>query len=573
MKNPYNTLGAIAMQGVRQADLRVGESCALIGLGLLGQLTGLILRASGIRVVGLDIDSAAVDVANGRAAHLAMQRTAPGVEEAIDEFTQGLGVDAVIITAATHSLDPINFAGRIARKKGRVVIVGNVPAGFDREPHYYRKELEVRMSCSYGPGRYDLEYEEKGCDYPPAYVRWTENRNMDAFQHLVHAGQLDLDYLTTHEFPIEQAPDAYDLILERREPYFGILLKYDADRPVSREAIGVREIRSTGEVGVAFIGAGSYAQGNLLPNLPADDPGFVRRGVMTASGTTAKRVAERFGFEFCTSREADILAADNISTVFVATRHDTHADYVVKALEAGKHVFVEKPLALTVAELDRIRSAYELRANDDRSTMLMVGFNRRFAPMTEMLVEHVGRGPMAMVYRVNAGAIPSDSWYHDPDMGGGRILGEACHFIDYLVHLNGSLPVRVFTTSLADPHGHNDTVCINLGFANGSVGSVCYYANGCKSLGKEYVEVHRGGMTGVLTDFKELTIYGGRKTVRKRRLNQDKGQRPMVQRVLKAVKTGGPAPIPFSDLHAVTLATLKAVESLRTNEALAVDID
>jgi polar amino acid transport system substrate-binding protein len=330
----YNTLGAIALQGVRQADLRLGESCAVIGLGLLGQLTCLLLRASGIRVIGVDIDPAMVETAGRHCADLALGRNAEGIEGLIQDFTGGVGCDAVIIAAATDSSDPINFAGAVSRKRGTVVVVGDVPTGFEREPHYYRKELQVKMSCSYGPGRYDPTYEEKGIDYPIAYVRWTEKRNMEAFQELIHSKRIDVGYLTTHTFKLEDAPKAYDMLLAKSEPFIGILIEYDASKEIENRAIwlkhnlaadGRRQAHTRdelaadphgptqnfssltlntsnlkpGAVAVGFIGAGSYAQSHLLPNIPKDG-GVALKGVMTATGIGSRSVGERFGFEFCT---------------------------------------------------------------------------------------------------------------------------------------------------------------------------------------------------------------------------------------------------------------------------------
>jgi threonine dehydrogenase-like Zn-dependent dehydrogenase len=307
----YNTLGAIALQGARQADLRLGETCAVIGLGLLGQLAALLLRASGVRVIGIDIDPSMVETAAKHSTDLALMRETPGIEDRISQFTGGLGCDAVIITAGTYSLDPINFAGAISRKKGTIVVVGAVPTGFDREPHFYRKELQVKMSCSYGPGRYDPVYEEKGIDYPPAYVRWTERRNMEAFQELLHSGKIDVSYLTTHSFKLQDAPAAYDLLMAKSEPYIGILIEYDVNRLIIRGRIPVRPKPSpiaslASPVIIGFIGAGSYAQSHLLPNIPKDD-GVRLTGVMTGAGTGSRSVAERFGFEFCTGEEKDIL--------------------------------------------------------------------------------------------------------------------------------------------------------------------------------------------------------------------------------------------------------------------------
>lgn len=560
----YNTLGAIALQGVRQADLRLGESCAVIGLGLIGQLTCLMLRASGIRVVGIDIDGDVVRTAGEHCADLALKRTEPGVTDSIQSFTGGLGVDAVIITAGSSSLDPINFAGEIARKKGRVVVVGAVPTGFDRDPHWYLKELELRMSCSYGPGRYDLAYEEKGIDYPAAYVRWTEKRNMEAFQDLVHSKRINIDYLTTHEVPLEKAPKAYDMIVNRSEPFLGILIKYDVEKPLEKSRVEVRPSSPVTKVGIAFIGAGSYAQGNLLPNLPKNDQDITCRGVMTSSGTTSKRVAERFGFEFCTSDEQDILGTQDVNTVFIATRHDTHGEYVLKALKAGKNVFVEKPLCLTESELAEIEKVYQTQAPSPQPPLLTVGFNRRFAPLALLLKGKIGSGPMSMIYRVNAGAIPADSWIQDKEIGGGRIIGEVCHFIDFLTFLNGSLPVSVSAVALPDPHNLQDTVNINLSFENGSIGTVSYFANGAKSLDKEYVEAYRSGMTAVLHDFRRLEIHGKGSAFKKKLFSQDKGQKEMVRTFLTAIKQGGQPPIPFADILAVTRSTFAALESLRT---------
>ena len=561
----YNTLGAIALQGVRQADLRLGESCAVIGLGLIGQLTCLLLRAAGVQVLGIDMDPQIVNLAAEHCCEAAWLRDAPGVVPQIAARTGGWGADAVIIAAGTPSTDPIELAGELARKKGRVVVVGNVPTGFERET-YYRKELELRMSCSYGPGRYDLEYEEGGRDYPQAYVRWTENRNMQAFQALVHGGQVRLDYLTTHEFPLESAPRAYDLVLSRSEPYLGILLAYDVQTPPKRDGIRVGPSRPASGVGIAFIGAGSYAQSNLLPNLPRNDRHIVCRTVMTSSGTTARRVAERFGFEGCTSKIDQILDDDRVNTVFIATRHDSHAGYVEAALAAGKHVFVEKPLCLNERELERI--VERLQASEGRQ--LTVGFNRRFAPLAATLKSALGEGPLAMTYRVNAGPIPADAWIQHAALGGGRIVGEVCHFIDFQTFLCGALPTAVHAVALPDPQGLNDTVSINLQFADGSIGTIAYFANGARSLEKEYVEVYQAGRTAILRDFRQLEIHGSGKVAKKKRFTQDKGQAAMIAAFLDRIRQGGPPLIPAEELIRVAQVVFAVRKSLETRQAFAV---
>jgi len=561
----YNTLGAIALQGIRQADLRLGESCAVIGLGLLGQLTCLMLRTGGIRTFGIDINQNAIETASKHCCDHAWIRSSPGLASKIESQTNGLGVDAVIITAGTSSLDPINCAGRLARKRGRVIVVGAVPTGFDRDPYWYKKELELRMSCSYGPGRYDPEYEEKGIDYPPAYVRWTEKRNMQAFQALIHSGRINIDYLTTHEFTLEQAPQAYDMIVSRSEPFLVIVLKYDIDKPITQGCIEVRSAKPAGKVNIAFIGAGNYAQQNLLPNIPQSDGDVTCVGILDNSGTTAKRVAEKFNFQFCTSEPKDIFENDAINTVFVATRHNSHAEYVKSALRAGKHVFVEKPLCLNKEDLAEIE---ELYTSPDNSCQLMVGFNRRFAPHAIELKKQLDGSPVSMLYRVNAGSIPSDSWIQDKEIGGGRIVGEACHFIDFLTWLCGALPKQVHAVATPDPHGLNDTVSINLQFANGSIGSINYFANGSKELPKEYIEVYSSGLTGIVKDFKELQIHSTGKLRRKKSLTQNKGQPNMLRAFIKNIKEGGVPLIPADDIFTATRATFAVLESLGTHQAI-----
>ena len=571
----YNTLGAIAMQGVRQADLRLGESCAVIGLGLLGQLTCLLLRASGVRTIGVDIDANMVALAAKHCADLALPRDAAGAVERIVGFTGGIGCDGVAITAATDSLDPINFAGAITRKKGRVVVVGAVPTGFDREPHFYKKELEVRMSCSYGPGRYDPQYEEHGIDYPVSHVRWTEQRNMQAYQELIRAGAVDVGYLTTHTFKLDDAPAAYDMMMAKSEPFIGILIEYDATKKIDHQSIvlssKLKAQRSTpDEIGIGFIGAGSYAQSHLLPNLPRDGS-IALKGVLTTTGTSSRSVAERFGFDFCARDASDIFDNPDINTVFVATRHDSHAEYVLKALEAGKHVFVEKPLCLSAEELQAIIETINPsnpRPLESSAPVLMVGYNRRFAPLAQKIKAQFGSGPLAMTYRVNAGRIPADSWIQDPAAGGGRMVGEVCHFIDFLTWLNGSLPLSVHAAAMADPEHLSDTVILSLAFQNGSVGTIAYFANGDKSLPKERLEVFAHGCTAVLDDFKRLEIYKGGRRTRENQLNQDKGQKAEVTAFVRAILDGGTSPIGLDALISTSLVTFKALESIATGQTI-----
>jgi predicted dehydrogenase len=561
----YNTLGAIAINGIRQADVNIGETVAVIGLGILGQLTCLILKAGGIKVVGIDINHRLVEIAKQHCADIGISRDAAGLEQMIETFSGGIGCDAVVITAATSSTDPVNLAGAIARKKGKVVIVGDVPAGFDRNPHYYPKELQLRMACSYGPGRYDPEYEEKGRDYPAGYVRWTENRNMQAFQSLIHSGKVDVSYLSSHVFPIDKAPKAYEMVLAKEEPYLGLLVQYEAKRKDRVARINFKNEKLNAGIGIGFIGAGSYAQSHLLPNIPADKQ-IALRGVMAASGTSAKSSGERYGFEFCTTDDREILDNGSINTVFIATRHDSHFSYVASALKKGKHVFVEKPLCLTAEELEKISS---LLKEKEQGNILMVGYNRRFSPALKEIKRLVDPGPVSINYRINAGNIPRDSWIQDTEIGGGRIIGEVCHFVDSCTFLAGSLPVSLFSACIPEPGNKCDTVQTCIKYQNGSTAVISYLSNGDRALPKELLEVFSNGVSAVVNDFRSLTIYRNRKKSRKMYISQNKGQKDEITAFLKGVKDGI-EPIPVEELLSASRATFKMMESLKSGKSVEV---
>lgn len=569
----YNTLGAIALQGIRQADLRIGETCAVIGLGVIGQLACILLRAAGIKTVGIDTNDWLVEVAAEHCADLACWRQEPGIEARIAEFTGQMGVDAVVIAASSQSVDPVNFAGSISRKRGTVVVVGAVPTGFDREPDYYNKELSLRMSCSYGPGRYDREYEEKGRDYPYAYVRWTEKRNMEAFQELVASRRIDLRYLTTHTFALDHAPAAYTMLLERKERFLGVLISYDHTAALTERCIVVRHPAAGGgpesALTVGFVGAGSYAQGALLPNLP-HGPDIVRRGILTRTPTGSRSAAERFGFEFCTSNPDDILSDPSINTVFVATRHDTHAQYVMEALSAGKNVFVEKPLCITERELSRLESVLRDPERSPRSAVLMVGYNRRFSVVTDVLKSHLSTDPMSMIYRVNAGPLDPQSWAQDIDVGGGRILGEVCHFVDYLAYVCGSMPVSVHARAIKQVGQDSDTLQVSLSYANGSIGCIHYFANGSRLVRKEYIEVYQNGVTAINDDFRRISVQGRRPLKRLRLKGQDKGQAAEVRAFLQAARRRDQSVMPVEEILATCRTLFAALESLRTGAPVAV---
>jgi len=543
----FVTLGAIALQGVRQAAPTLGETVVVMGLGLIGLLTVQILKANGCRVVGFDPNAARAKLAEQLGADIAVSGALAEVTLA---RTSGVGADAVIVTASSKSSEPINQAAEISRMKGRIVVVGLVGMTIDREP-FYKRELELKLSMSYGPGRGDPAYEFAGHDYPLSYVRWTEQRNMDAFLGLIEDGRVTPKAYVTHRFAIAEAEKAYEL-MEKGEPHLAMLLNYpeQTDAPVR---VIERSRVAKDKLGVGFIGMGNYARSVLLPKVKGAE-GVALTSVVTKTGLSANHSAEKFGFARAATDAADVLDDDATDAVFIATRHDSHAALATRALGLGKHVFCEKPLALDRESLDEVMTA--ARAGG----VLTVGFNRRFAPLLIEAKEALDprSGPLMMLYRVNAGAIPADSWIQR-DEGGGRILGEVCHFVDSLTYLCGALPIEA---QAAAAQGHSDAVTALLRFADGSVGTIIYSSLGDPSLPKEYLEAFGAGRAITLDDFTELTIHadGKAKTIKAR---QDKGQAKLVAAFLDAARGKGPAPIPLEEVGAVSRATIAIEEALR----------
>lgn len=557
----FGTLGAIALQGVRLAAPTLGEAVVVIGLGLLGQITVQLLRANGCRVFGVDTDTSKFDLARNLGAEAC---AAPSdAREMVEGWSRGRGVDAVLITAATRSNDPVELAGEVSRLKGRVVVVGLVGMDVPRET-YYERELTLQMSMSYGPGRYDAEYEERGHDYPFEYVRWTEGRNIEAFLDLIANGSLDIDKLISHRFPVEEAHDAYALIeAGSKEPYLGIVLTYDSEKPLASQIeLTSKPSTKASAVRVGMVGAGTYARKFLLPNLKANGVEF--RSIATASGASAKDVGTQYGFASAVSDPADVISDPDTNLVVIATRHSTHASLARLALENGKHVFVEKPLAMNDVDLDGV-----LAASREASGKLLVGFNRRFSPAAKTVKEFFDKrqAPLSIVYRVNAGRIDRDSWIQDPVEGGGRIVGEVCHFIDLMQYLTGSVTTRVFAESVTSRDAaatEADSVFITLKFSDGSNGSIAYLAEGDSSLAKERIEIFGEGKSCVIDDFRRVTTYrNGRESAIKSR-GQDKGQAEEMKQLCSMVLSGGPSPIALDDLAATTRATFRILDSLRS---------
>lgn len=553
----YATVGAIALHGVRQADVGLGDVVGVIGLGLVGQLATRLLVAAGCTVLGIDLDPRGVELASRAGAH-GLQRHDPMLEPRVASLTRGIGLDAVLLCASSASPDPLHLAARLLRDRGRVVVVGETRIDVDRAP-LYEKELELRMSRSYGPGRYDRDYEEHGRDLPPGYVRWTEQRNMQAFLDLVATGRVVPTELTTHRFPIEQAAEAYRLIAHpaEEERPFGVVLTYpETPTTVAPRSPAIRRPVSAAP-GIALVGAGAFARATLIPALAATSARRV--AVASSRGLTAADVARRFAFERAAASFDEILADETIDGVVIATRHPSHAALAAAALRAGKAVLVEKPLALTHEQLDEVEAAL----TDD--SLLMVGFNRRYAPLTERLRTAIaGCDDLTLAARVNAGLLPADHWLHDPEDGGGRFIGEGCHFVDLLCHLAGTPAIEAGAVAVPQPGrpiACSDSVSAVMRFPNG-VASLVYSGGGDSSLPKERIEIHGGGLSAVLDDFRLLTLHRGNRATRVKKA-QDKGHRAQVAAFVAALNGTGERPDASTYLASSRL-TLDLVEALRT---------
>ncbi len=560
----FTTLGAIALQGIRLADVKLGEVIGVIGLGLLGQLTVQMLKAAGCTVIGMDIAADRAELALQSGADQICTDSATFID-LCRQASSGHGADSVLITADTKSDEPQETAGEAARKKGTVVAVGAIGMNLTRKP-YYDKEVSFLISSSYGPGRYDAEYEEGGRDYPYGYVRWTENRNMQAFANLVSQNQVTVEHLLTHRFPIEAGAEAYALITGKTaDPYLGVVLTYPQETEIVRKvALHPETSKQVGAVQLGVIGAGLFANAVLLPAIKEVD-NIQRVGIVSGGGVSSRAAGDRFGFSYCATDANELLQDSNVNTVAILTRHHLHAAQVQAALEADKHVFVEKPLCLTLAELNTLRAVKATKPQQQ----VFVGYNRRFAPYIAELREHLKQltEPTLLTYRVNGGFIPADHWTQDPNQGGGRLRGEGCHFIDLLLDLAGSPVSAVSTLALPDSGKYaQDNYTVTLQFANGSVGTLVYASNGDKSAGKEWLEVHGGGLSAQMNDYRTLSIRKGNLNVqRTARLRQDKGHKAEWRAFATALETGKPA-ISFADFAHSTAVTLAAFESLQTGQ-------
>jgi predicted dehydrogenase/threonine dehydrogenase-like Zn-dependent dehydrogenase len=557
----FTVLGAIALQGIRLVQPTLGETVVVTGLGLIGLLTVQLLKAQGCRVLGLDFDADKLALARRFGAEVVDLKSGADPVAAAMDFSRGRGVDAVIITASSKSNEPVHQAALMCRKRGRIILVGVVGLELSRAD-FYEKELSFQVSCSYGPGRYDPNYEDKGHDYPLGFVRWTEQRNFEAMLDMLAEGRLDVAPLISHRFDIAQAPQAY-AVVGGSEASLGIVLRYaepasaaHAARTVALPASASTQA-SAGAPRLSVIGAGNYAGAVLIPAFKASGAHLAR--IASAGGASSVHLGRKFGFAQATTDTAALLADAGTDAVVIGTRHDSHADYVLRALAAGKHVFVEKPLALRLDELDRIEAA----ATAAPKQLLMVGFNRRFAPQVVKIKQLLAGtpGPKTIVMTVNAGAIPTNHWTQDPAVGGGRLVGEGCHFVDLLRFLAGA-PIESFQVA-GMAAATADTASISLRFADGSLGTLVYLANGSKAFPKERLEVFATGRVLQLDNFRRLTGFGWPGFRKMYLWRQDKGQAACASAFMQAIRMGGASPIPLAELLEVARVSIGIEEALR----------
>lgn len=601
----FVTLGGIAMHGVRMAEVTFGERIVILGLGLLGQLAVQILKGAGCRVFGADLDPAKVQLARELGADAGAEVTGGDLVRLVRDFTAGVGADAVIIFAATTTNDPIEQAADLARERGRIVVPGLVGLDLPRKVSY-EKELSYRVSRAWGPGLYDPNYEERGLDYPAAFVRWTARRNLGQFLEMIAARQVKVAPLISHRFPFERAVEVYGRLLEGKERFMGVLLTYSqepdasvrvpldgsalsqepevgtSNRRVSKEAETSQERTRSGPVvgdldprahkplstvRVGLVGAGLFARGTLLPALEGV-VGHRLQGIATTSGVSGRHVGRKYRFAFCTTRAEDVMGSPDIDLVMILTRHGSHARLVSEALRAGKHVFVEKPLALDEEQLDLIIEAYRCS-----NGQLMVGFNRRFAPTTKVVLEIMGRleGPFVVTIRANAGFIPPESWVHDPSEGGGPLVGEVCHFVDLAQALTGSLPIRIHAQTTRPRSSSSipaSNTVITMQMSNGSVAGITYTTSGDKGFPRERVEVFGGGAVCAIENFRNVvsSVQGRLRRVGRFWSSVDRGYAEEMRVLIDSLRRGAPFPVRFEDYVATTRATFAVQESLRTGQ-------
>lgn len=558
----FTVLGAIGLQGIRLAQPTLGESVVVVGLGLIGLITVQLLRANGCRVLGIDFDQRRLDLAKSFGAEVVNPANGEDPISSAERFSRGRGVDAVLITASTSSNEPVHQAAQMCRKRGRIVLVGVAGLELSRAD-FYEKELSFQVSCSYGPGRYDAAYEDKGFDYPVGFVRWTEQRNFEAVLDAMASGSLDVKPLISHRFDIDAAPAAYDLVASS-EASLGILLSYpqrdgsELSRtvPVVQPAVEVPQTSGARRPRLGFIGAGNYASAVLIPAFHKAGAQMV--SVASKGGVSSAHVAKKYGFRYATTDVDALIQSEDVDAVVISTRHDSHCRLIVQSLAAGKHVFVEKPMCLNQAELTEVEAAVA-----SSGKILMVGFNRRFSPSVVSLKKHLARRssePKVITMTINAGAIPAEHWVHDPLVGGGRIVGEGCHFIDLARYLADAEVAEFAKMSMSGKT--SDSAILSMKFLDGSIAAINYLANGNKGVSKERIEVFAGGAIFQIDNFRAFKAFGVNARSSNRGWRQDKGQRACATAFLDAISSGaGSGPIPLAELIEVARLSIDFEEA------------
>ncbi|MEI8644230.1 bi-domain-containing oxidoreductase [Pseudoalteromonas sp. Hal040] len=564
----FTVVASIGLQGIRLANPTIGECFVVTGVGLIGLLTVQMLKAHGCRVLAIDYDQDKLDLAKQFGAEICNPGKGEDPIAAGMAFSRGVGVDGVIITASTKSNDPVTHAARMSRKRGRIVLVGVTGLELSRAD-FYEKELTFQVSCSYGPGRYDSNYEEQGNDYPLAFVRWTEQRNFEAILDMMASGQINVNPLITHRFKFEDANEAYELLTTDKSA-FGILLQFESEQQ-SRHAktviLNSSKSYEPSEPVIGFVGAGNYASRVLIPAFKESGAQF--HSIATSGGINGVIHGQKVGFSEATTDTMNMLSNPSINTVAIVTRHNSHAYFVQEALKAGKNVFVEKPLAITHEELSQVQAAYVEAIKAENAPKLMVGFNRRFSPQVQkmkQLLEPI-KSPKSFIMTMNAGSIPADHWTQDNNVGGGRIIGEACHFVDLMRFLAGSEIVSVQARRMGDNDSveiTEDKAAIILGFADGSLGTINYYANGAASFPKERIEAFADGKVLQLDNFVKLKGFGWKGFKKLNLWKQDKGQKNCCKLFLESIKNGTAAPIDASEIFEVASISIDIAKQLRT---------
>lgn len=563
----FAVMGAIALQGLRLAAPELGETFVVIGLGIVGLATVQLLRLHGCRVVGIDFNESRLQLAASFGAEVVNLREGQNPVSAVTRYTRDRGADGVVITASTQSNGPMEIAPQMCRKRGRIVLVGVAGLKLSRTA-FYQKEISFQVSCSYGPGRYDPEYEERGNDYPFGFVRWTAQRNFEAVLDMLGDGRLDVGSLISHRFTLDRVSDAYSL-LDGKDGGLGVLITYPSDRERPSEKVTLRSVRLSSRqapedsVVVAAIGAGNYASQVLFPAFRA--AGARLQTVVSQGGVSSFHSARKFDFAVASTDPEAALADDSVNTVVIATRHDSHADWVCRALRMGKHVFVEKPLAITAGQIDQIETVLRDVSASGRPPVLMVGFNRRFAPHIRKIKKLLTQtsAPKNFIMTVNAGAIPAEHWTQESSIGGGRIVGEACHFVDLLRHLVGAPVVSSHATGM-EGVGPVDTATVTLAFADGSIGTIHYFSNGNKKWPKERLEIFCDGRILELINFRRLRGFGWPGFRRMNLWKQDKGNAAAVEAFAVAIRDGRSGPIPLDEIIEVSRTTLQISAALQS---------